>query len=68
MKAAPKAIATKPARRAATESRRPSVSDAHRGGERDAERNHEKNGRDLQRDLMSGERGRANQTHQERRR
>src|SRR5262249_5163031 len=44
------------------------VSDANGRGKRDAEWNHEQNGRDLQRDLMGGERGRADQTHQERRR
>ena len=42
------------------------VSDANGRGKRDAEWNHEQNGRYLQRDLMGGERGRADPAHQER--
>ncbi len=42
------------------------VSDAHGGGERNAERNHEQDRRDLQCDLMRGQRGRADPAHQQR--
>src|SRR5262245_23480928 len=67
IRAAPNAIAPKPALRVATGSRAPDcVSDANGRGERDAERNHEQDGRNLQRDLMGGERSRADPAHQER--
>jgi hypothetical protein len=42
------------------------VPDAHGRSKRDAERNHEQDGRDLQSDLMSGERGRADPAHEQR--
>ena len=43
------------------------VSDTHRRRHADAERHHEQDGGDLQRDLVRGERGGADQPHQQRR-
>ena len=66
MKAAPRPIAAKPARRVPAASL-PSdgMTDTHGRRHRDAERHHEQDRGDLQRDLMRGERGGADPAHQD---
>ena len=65
MNATPSAIATKPARRVAAASPRPTAWPTRTvAAMRDAERHHEHHGGDLQRDLMRGERRRADPAHQ----
>ena len=67
MNTVPRPSATKPARRVASGiAAADGLADAHGGGQRDAERHHEQDGRRLQRDLVRGERGRADAAHQQR--